>query len=226
MTVPGQSSDERGGVGGGALHCASMLPSDLDPPEVKVEIAVSKTDPRVTDLRETGPETRSMYSLNSKPESTTAEERFLATLVTPKLAVSKEGLVEFKELYIPPPVAPQLETVITKATAAAKKAPLLTHSSSMFLSGRRSPRTTPIGSPRLPHHAPSPSPKHPPAPPSTGTIVESNSGSSSNNSGNVKKRSPSNSSSRLKKSPIAKGKTDKEKLLHIKREKYCAPGYL
>ena len=144
-------------------------------------------------------DTKSMYCMNDKPKSATSQERFLSTLVSPKIAKSNEGRVEFKELYIPPPPAPQLESVIKKTT---------TRTPSVSLPGQKSPRT-PVGSPIIPHS------------PSVSPVKQRDSNSS------LKKKSSTNvSKTSVKKPPVAvsKNKTEKEKLLHVKREKYCATG--
>ena len=144
-------------------------------------------------------DTKSMYCMNDKPKSATSQERFLSTLVSPKIAKSNEGRVEFKELYIPPPPAPQLESVIKKTT---------TRTPSVSLSGQKPPRT-PVGSPIIPHS------------PSVSPVKQRDSNSS------LKKKSSTNvSKTSVKKPPVAvsKNKTEKEKLLHVKREKYCATG--
>lgn len=163
----------------GLLHCPSMFPNK--PGGLCVNASLQ------------GPETRSMHSLGKGVEPVTSEERFLSTLVSPCPAHSREGRVEFMGLYIPPPPAPQLETVINKTTPT--KNPLLSRSSTMTLSGR----------------GPSPIPSR----------------SSTPSNYNKSDIANSKSSGKSKKSPVpgSKGvKPDKERLLHIKREKYCATG--
>ena len=169
----------------GLLHSPSVFP---DKPGGLLSINTSLQ----------GPETRSMHSLGKGVEPVTSEEKFLSTLVSPCPAHSREGRVEFRGLYIPPPPAPQLETVINKTTptkTTPTKNPLLSRSS-MTLSGR----------------GPSPIPSR----------------SSTPSNYNKSDIATSKSSSKSKKSPVSgsKGtKPDKERLLHIKREKYCATGF-
>ncbi len=202
--------------GDNILHCESMIQSNIDhTPTVTIatDMSLGVTDgslgggllqPVVSGRLET----KSMYSMNDKPKSATSQERFLSTLVTPKFATSNEGKIEFKELYIPPPPAPQLESVITKSMGGIN-IPSITRTSSMNLSGRISPLSS---SPKVPRS------------PSVTPIIQSD--------GGLKKKSSSNVSKTTTKKPpplatVAMNKTtDKEKLLHIKREKYCATGIL
>lgn len=160
---------------------------------------LSTTEPWRLQLGGVGPETQSMYAFNNKPPLTTPEEEFLSTLVTPQLSKSKQGKVEFNELYIPPPPAPHVNEVILKKA----KSPMMSRSSSLALSGRDSPRPT------IPTITNSSSvPKSKSVAVEQGTVNDD--GSKKRMSGNKTKRSPKNK--------------DKEKLLHVKREKYCASG--
>lgn len=195
----------------GILHCGSSIRKSDE--NGSTYVSGSKTaqmlprEPHLLggELGGAGPETRSLYSFNNKPPLTTSEEEFLSTLVTPRISVSKRGKVEFNGLYIPPPPAPHVNEVISKKV----NPPLVNRSSSLTLCGRNSP----IAVPTTTGSSPLSKSKH-----VVNEEESMNPGKQECDGATAKKRV---SGGKTKKSPKNK---EKEKLLHIKREKHCASG--
>ena len=203
---------EEGESAQGDLQCASLSPNTITELSVVVKTSSNLGVPGGL----SGPETASMYSMNHRPQLVSEQERFLSTLVTPSPVRSSDGTILFKELYIPPPPAPKLESVMS-VHSNPRLVSLPRKSSSLSLSGRNSPNKSVSTSKGA--HPPSVSPLKPDL---LATTLASPSSS------DLKKKSSTNTVSKGKKVPTttSRSKVEKEKLLQIKREKYCAPGWL
>ena len=174
----------------GNLHIASMSPSII-------EKSQNPTD--VLNLGLSSPATKSMIMNKQQPE-VTEEEKFLAALVSTSTAKSNDGRIEFKDLYIPPPPAPKLNSVLEKASSKLHiTLSVETITPKVSNQGIKSPKPprSPVGSRST---SPSRSPRQ-------HQISETTSKKNITSKGNMKRK-----------------QNDKEKLLQVKRERFCAPG--
>ena len=198
----------------GNLHVASMSPSII-------EKSQNPTD--VLNLGLSSPATKSMIMNKQQPE-VTEEEKFLAALVSTSTAKSNDGRIEFRDLYIPPPPAPKLNSVLEKASSKLHMTlSVETITPKVSKQGIKSPKP-----PRSPVGSRSTSPSR--------SAVGSRSTSPSRSPVGSRSTSPSRSprqhqisETTSKKNITSKGNTkrkqnDKEKLLQVKRERFCAPG--
>ena len=174
----------------GNLHVASMSPSII-------EKSQNPTD--VLNLGLSSPATKSMIMNEQQPEAT-EEERFLSALVSTSTAKTNDGRIEFKDLYIPPPPAPKLNSVLEKASSKLHMTlSVETITPKVSKQGIKSPKPprSPVGSRST---SPSRSPRQ-------HQISETTSKKNITSKGNTKRK-----------------QNDKEKLLQVKRERFCAPG--
>ena len=171
----------------GNLHVASMTPSIIEK---------SQNPTNVLNLGLSSPATKSMIMNEHQPEAT-EEERFLAALVSTSTAKTNDGRIEFKDLYIPPPPAPKLNSVLEKASSKLHMTlSVETITPKVSKQGPKPPRS-PVGSRST---SPSRSPRQ-------HQISETTSKKNITSKGNTKRK-----------------QNDKEKLLQVKRERFCAPG--
>ena len=174
----------------GNLHVASMTPSIIEK---------SQNPTNVLNLGLSSPATKSMIMNEQQPEAT-EEERFLAALVSTSTAKTNDGRIEFKDLYIPPPPAPKLNSVLEKASSKLHMTlSVETITPKVSKQGIESPKPprSPVGSRST---SPSRSPRQ-------HQISETTSKKNITSKGNTKRK-----------------QNDKEKLLQVKRERFCAPG--
>ena len=89
------------------LHAASLAPGSVT---TKQSVSPSKSDL-------SRQETKSLYSMDKLPteeQSISSEgEEFLAKLVTPSKAATKDGVVTFTELFLPPPPIPDMTHILS-----------------------------------------------------------------------------------------------------------------
>jgi hypothetical protein len=96
----------------GILHANSFTPSAIVPP--------SKATLHVQGGPLSGPETKSLFSMNKKTSKDT-EEQFLMSLILPRISKSINGTIEFNNLFIPPPPAAKLSTLLDPPSLSPTK---------------------------------------------------------------------------------------------------------
>ena len=192
------------------LHAASMSPTHI------TKVHVSQTE-SVASLA--GDHTKSLYTLNKLLfEAPSAEAQFLATLVPVGTAKSAEGVIEFKDLFIPPPPAPKLSLPASDGQTQRLAAPSQDK-------GKKELNPSPLTSAAVVKTMTLPAKASPCASPWQLSIDETLAAQGSGLLSPGARRSSLGGCKASKKSPLRKGKlTEKEKLLQGRREKLCLLG--